>query len=406
MTFEENCPASPPPIFKISPKPPKAGVLTRLGQKWSGRKRGYEKIMKATQCRLINRNNPYHFNVVFSGVPFGPLFGDMYHLLLDTTWWKLLIGLSIFFFFQHLFFATLYYQDTEGLRGLHRNSGVLDFWSCFFFSVQTMQTIGYGVLSPDSVYCNILVCLQAFWGMLSTAIITGFVFAKIGRPSRQKRAIIFSEAAVVNNHERYWHGNPDRLAEGSYTQGGAPCLVFRFGNIRKSQVCEPRFRLLLIRQEKEQGDVEDERIEARAPGSHFPPNNECFRIHELNYEINSMEYRARGVDFSSALLPLPWTVVHVMDERSPLFGSTPDSLAYSEAEIIAVFDGTDEGCSAQLQARWSYTAREIIWNARLVPIVSRHNQSGKFLVDFSRFNDVQPTIYPKPRNDLGEGDEE
>ncbi|ELR16268.1 K+ channel protein [Acanthamoeba castellanii str. Neff] len=410
--------SSLPPIFESptssAPFLQKTGRFSRCWSRWSGRRSGWTPLHDSTQCRLITRENPYKFNLQRRGAPIAPLFADLYHALLDTKWWKLLIGLCLFFFVEHLFFAFLYYQDRGGLGGLKPSAEntLIDFWTCFFFSVQTMQTIGYGGLSPESVYCNVLVCIQAFWGMLSTAIITGFVFAKIGRPSRQKRNIMFSELAVVNNQERYWYGNPDRLSEGYYVQGGAPCFVLRFSNTRhglppdllglawpglaRSQVCEPRFRLLMLRREPVRGDEESERWDTGEEEG-------CIRVHELNYEIHSMENRARGVDFSSALLPLPWTVVHAMDERSPLHGATPASLAASDTEIIAILDGTDEGCSEQLQARWSYTYREIIWDARLVPVVSQDKRSGKYVVDLSRFHDITPIVAQPPSRSTTKG---
>ena len=102
----------------------------------------------------------------------------MYHFLLELTWWKLLVGLTVYFFLVHLFFAFLYSRDAHGIANTKGDPVTLYFWDCFFFSVQTMETIGYGGLYPASPYSNVIVCVQSYWGFLQTAIIMGFVFRK------------------------------------------------------------------------------------------------------------------------------------------------------------------------------------------------------------------------------------
>ena len=194
----------------------------------------------------------------------------------------------------------------------------LYFWDCFFFSVQTMETIGYGGLYPASPYSNVIVCVQSYWGFLQTAIIMGFVFAKISRPSRIKRHILFSEVAVVNKTSRYYQGSPDSLSTGSYVNERAPCLVFRVANLKQGQLCDTQFRLLLLRRETIDGK----------PCGPDVAHRSVFRLHELNFEINEQVGRVRGIDLSTPLLPLPWTIIHAMDENSPLYGATLSDLEY------------------------------------------------------------------------------
>jgi len=110
----------------------------------------------------------------------------------------------------------------------------------------------------------------------------------------------------------------------------------------------------------------------------------------LNFELNRQLGRVRGLNLSVPLLALPWTIIHPMDRHSPLFNATYDSLMESRAEIIAVLDGINEAVSDTFQARYSYLASEIVWNARFVPIVSQ--RGGKFVVDYSKFHDIVPII--------------
>ncbi|KAL6078690.1 G protein-activated inward rectifier potassium channel 2, variant 2 [Balamuthia mandrillaris] len=343
------------------------------------RRRQQSKRGKEVQCRLIDRAKPYKYNVRRHGLKYGALImGDLYHTLLDYTWWKLLLGYAFTFFCVHLCFATLYNFDKNGLGGIQPGEHRIEvtFWDCFFFSIQTMSTIGYGKLSPHSNYTNAIVCIQAFFGILFVAITTGFVFAKISRASRQKRYILFSDVAVVNCVEQYYEGSPDCLDEGGYTTGGCPCLVIRLANIRKSQLCETQLRLLLVRKERNSlyarrratssllrhnPNMHSEELDIyEEEGDYMDIMEEqsdemIFRIHELNFELNNQVGRVRSTDMSTPLLPLPWTIIHAMDKRSPLYGYTPELMRESNCEIIAVLDGIDEACSENLQARYLVT---------------------------------------------------
>ena len=175
---------------------------------------------------------------------------------------------------------------------------------------------------------------------------TGLIFAKVARPSRQKRYICFSEMAVINAQERYWEGSVDAVDQGRYRHGGVPCLTIRVANIRKSQLCDSGFHLLLVRKELEEPQSMDsdssfysEWTEENTQDNSEPLNeikreddqgqrertrdrarSYVYRIHELNFELNSQEGRTRGNDLPTPLLPLPWTIIHPIDEMSPLHG--------------------------------------------------------------------------------------
>jgi len=113
-----------------------------------------------------------------------------------------------------------------------------------------------------------------------------------------------------------------------------------------------------------------------------------YRIHELNFELNSQEGRTRGNDLSAPLLPLPWTIIHPIDEKSPLRGITPRGLEASNIEIIAIIDGLYEGSATSVQARFSWTHKEIIWNAKFAPMVFENSYKGCLESDYTKLSEV------------------
>eukprot|EP01116_Phalansterium_solitarium_P002752 TRINITY_DN1298_c1_g1_i6.p2 TRINITY_DN1298_c1_g1~~TRINITY_DN1298_c1_g1_i6.p2 ORF type:complete len:402 (-),score=159.73 TRINITY_DN1298_c1_g1_i6:238-1443(-) len=340
----------------------------------------------AVSCRLIRRSGGGRkLNVTRKHVPFTSVL-DLYHTVLDLQWYKVFLLIAIYFVVVNLVFAALYYAVLHATTQPDGDGGVT-FWQCFFFSVQTMQTIGYGHIEPSSFGVDLLICLASYVSMLDTALVMGIVFAKISRPSRLARQVMFSEVAVVNWVTRCY-------ADGRYSNAADyPSLVFRLANLRKSQLCNTALRLLLLRRELDSctpavaiasAECQCDGKQQQAP--RLPAS--VYRMHELAFEINDQIGRVRDLNLSVPALGLPWTVVHTMDKSSPLYGATLESLARCEAELIVIFDGTDEGCSDTIQARWSYTAAELRWNEAFVPIVRAAD--GTFEVDFARFSDTQP----------------
>eukprot|EP01087_Luapelamoeba_hula_P019643 TRINITY_DN6534_c0_g1_i2.p1 TRINITY_DN6534_c0_g1~~TRINITY_DN6534_c0_g1_i2.p1 ORF type:complete len:472 (+),score=54.49 TRINITY_DN6534_c0_g1_i2:47-1462(+) len=375
---------------------------------------GFRQLGAKPVVRLITRSNPYSINLKRIHLPFSRIYGDLYHTLLDQPWWRLFALITIAWLLVHITFACLYFADRHGINN---ESQVVNNWAdCFFFSVQTMETIGYGRLNPGSYYTNIVVCCQAYLGTIMWATFSGLIFAKIARPSRQKRYIIFSEVAVINDKERWWDGGADEVDKGRYQYGNMPCLVFRFANMRKSQLCDTSFHLLLVRREPEnlitqslpdpdEPDTPDssgqhqqhqqqppyfsDNTVRRAGGGRADHTRDIFRVHELNFEINTQVGRVRGNDLPSPLLGLPWSVIHVMDHTSPLYGATPESLRESNTEIIGILDGLYEGSANSVQARWSWTFSEIIWNAKFVDMVGLNSSRTSYVADYSLLSQVR-----------------
>jgi inward rectifier potassium channel len=279
-------------------------------------------------------------NLVRTGGRSGPL-RDLYLFLLVSSWPRLLALFAAGYLAANALFAGLYLLDPGDITGAHRDS----FRDAFFFSVQTMSTIGYGAMSPGTTWADALVTMESLAGLLGLAMATGLIFAKFSRP---RACVVFSRVAVVSNRD------------------GAPCLMFRVANERANHIAEARVRVVLARDSL---TAEGERLR---------------RLEDLSL------LRA-----DHPLFAFSWTVVHPIDERSPLHGETASSLAASDAELVVSLVGFDESFAQTVHARRSYVASEIVWGARFVDILSRL-PDGRRLVDYTHFHEVEPVSPAAP----------
>jgi len=236
----------------------------------------------------------------------------------------------------------------------------------FFFSVQTMSTIGYGNYHPKGTYINFIVCIEAWMSFITNACITGVIITKIQRPARLRHTMEFSKVAVINTTtEGFKLDNKDWYPTGKY-QSGIPTFSFRIYNLRKRLLCVPDLRLMLLKKE-----------------------GKNYVIHELDYDINRQTGRPRMNSFSKPHLQLPWTVVHTINESSPLYKQGRNEMVIGDFEIICVLDGVDELSSLNFQCRWSYLPHEIEWDHEFVPLVGRNGDM--FTIDYSKLSATVPT---------------
>jgi inward rectifier potassium channel len=262
--------------------------------------------------RVVHRDGTTHATRVGFRRPLGH---DVYLSLLRRSWSSLVALLFTFYLALVALFALLYLAQPGAIGGVAPGS----FGDAFFFSVQTLATIGYGVFTPQTVYGHALVTIEAFVGLLATALLTGLAFAKFSRTTAR---VIFSERAVVGALD------------------GRPCLMFRMANGRDTSVVEAQLRVSMIR------------------GRPTAEGGFIRRFYELPLE------RAWTPVFA-----LTWTAVHVIDEHSPLWGESAASLAGTDVEIVVSFVGIDETSSQTVHARFSYVPSEIAWNAQFVDIM-------------------------------------
>jgi len=290
-------------------------------------------LLSSQRPRLVNQKGG--MNVLKLGASRTNWWGDPYHLLLTISWPKFLGLLSLLYIAANALFAIAYLIGGDGIKNAQRGS----FADAFFFSVQTMASIGYGAMYPHTTYANILVTIEALIGLLGLAMGSGLMFARFARPTAR---IMFSKVAVI------------------VPQDNVPTLMFRAANQRYNQVLEAQVRMTLVR-------------------------------NTVTSEGEAMRrfYDMRLVRSQTPIFALTWTAMHPIDSDSPLYGITPEALEEMEAEVVITMTGLDETFAQTIHARHSYIPAEILWNVRFDDILVRL-PDGRRAVDYSRFHEVVP----------------
>jgi inward rectifier potassium channel len=258
---------------------------------------------------------------------------DLYHWVLSLSWPAFFAWLTVAYFATNALFALAFLAVPGCVANVN---GFLD---CFFFSVETFATIGYGVMAPQSRYAHTLVTVEALAGILATASITGVTFARLARPTAK---VLFSEKAVIA------------------TRNGIPHLQFRMANWRRNQIAEAQLHIMVLLQEKTQ---EGETL--RRPTS------------------------IKLVRDKNPMFLLTWTAMHPIDAESPFYG--PDAiekLRTVNAEIFLVLTGLDETLGQTIHTRYRYHLDDIVYNARFADILSLRDD-GTRIIDFDKFHDIE-----------------
>jgi inward rectifier potassium channel len=284
--------------------------------------------------RLMEANG--RFRVRRTGAEIG---SNFFHFLLTMSWAKFNILVFSFFFLLNLGFAFAYtIVGIEHLNGIESGTWEHNFIESFFFSTQTMTTVGYGRISPVGFYANILASAESLLGLLSFAVISGLMYGRFSRPTAK---IIFSKIMVVAPFEN--------------GQG----LMFRMANARRSELLDTEVNLILA---INQLDAMDKTIR---------------RFHNLELQFSKITF-----------FTLNWTIVHKIGEKSPFFGLSKQELTDAHAEILVLVKGIDETHAQQVHARTSFIADEIEWNAKFLPIVG-HDKSGRPEILLRRLGDFE-----------------
>lgn len=296
--------------------------------------------------RLVIRDGEFS-DIVRLGDPHSP-WRDLYHNFLKISWPKFIGLMGLIYLLINAIFALAYLLGGEGAIANVRPGSFAD---TFFFSVQTMASIGYGAMYPQSLYAHSLVALESFVGLLFIAMLTGMSFARFSMPTAR---ILFSHYAVIAPHN------------------GIPTLMFRTANKRHNRILEAQMWVTLVRDE-------------------FTAEGEFFRRF---YDLTLT--RAH-----TPLFGLSWTAMHPIEPTSPFYGETYDSLSRANAEIIVILTGIDETLSQTIHARHSFVTEEILWNYRFRDILGR-TADGKRAIDFNNFDQVD-AIQPIAKSLPGPG---
>jgi inward rectifier potassium channel len=260
-------------------------------------------------------------------------FRDFYHHTLTIPWIGFLALGSAIYGAANVVFAVLYLLQPGAIVNARPGS----FADAFFFSVQTMATIGYGQMAPGTLYANLLMTLETAVGLMVVALTTGLVFARFSRPTAR---VLFSRVAVVGPHN------------------GVPTLSFRLANQRRNQLLQMQVGVTLVRDEK------------TAEGA----------IMRRFYDLRLA--RARTPIFA-----MTFTVMHQIDEDSPLLEIDAAGLAAQNGELVVTASGLDETMSQTVHARASYLPHEILWDHRFVDVFG-YTEDGRRAIDYRRFHDT------------------
>ena len=260
---------------------------------------------------------------------------DVYHSLLTTAWAQFFALVLVTYLGANLLFAAGYLAIGDGIEEARPGN----FSDAFFFSVQTMATIGYGKMAPRGLAANLLVTLEALIGLLGLALVTGLVFAKFSRPTAR---VIFSRNAVITRFD------------------GVPSLLVRMANERGNQIAEAQAHLVLLRTER------------------TPEGEEVRRAHDLHLRRSH-----------SAFFAFTWLVVHPITPDSPLHGETPESLRAKDVDLVASMTGLDETLSQSVHARHAWMPDQILWGHRFADVLVSL-PDGRRAIDYRRFHMVEP----------------
>ncbi len=291
---------------------------------------------KTPRWKILNKDGS--FNLRRKGPKKFPI-SDLYHYFLSASWGEFFLWVFILYMAINVEFATAYFFcGPDALGGIRDGTRLDRFVDCFFFSVQTIATIGYGRISPVNLIANILVTLEALLGMLCLATVTGLFYARFARPTSR---ILFSRPALIT------------------TLDGEKVLMMRIANERLNQIAEAKVGLSLVRTE-------------------VSKEGESFRkIYSLKLE---RDY--------SPVFALTWTLIHPIDAGSPFYQATLEDLERVGTEIFVSVSGVDETFSQNIHARYSYTPEDLVWGGRFKDIVHRQDD-GKVLVDLQELHTLE-----------------
>lgn len=299
-------------------------------------------VARESRKRLLNRDGS--FNVVREGLSYFQSLSP-YHYLLTTTWPRFLGLVVLFYLVTNVVFGAAFFACGPGqIAGSTAIDLRHQFLEDFFFSVQTFATIGYGGMHPVGLAANLLVTLESLVGLLGFALATGLLFARFSRPTAR---ILFSKHAIIAPYR------------------GITAFEFRVANARKNELVQVHAQVLLTRFKRDGGS---------------------------SREFMPLKLERERVTF----FPLAWTIVHPIDETSPLHGLTVDDLIADDAEFLVLFSGIDETFAQTVHTRSSYKAQEIVWGARFTNLFNPPKPDGVLSIDIGHLHRIEKMLPPAP----------
>ena len=263
------------------------------------------------------------------------VFGDLYHRCMTATWPQFFAGTLAYFLSVNALFTLLFALGDAPVANAPSGLNM----QLFYFSTETLATVGYGDMHPQTHYGHLIASTEIFLGLIFSAVLTGLIFARFARP---RALLIFARHPIIGAHD------------------GKPTLMLRVANARHNTIGNANARLWLLRNEQ------------TVEGSRFR------RI--LDLALVRAEHPS---------LTLSWTLFHVIDAASPLFGQTPADLTASASGFMISIVGHDESSGQDVHARESYSAEDLRWGHRYKDIISTR-EDGRLAIDHRLFHEVAP----------------
>lgn len=289
------------------------------------------------QTRLINKDGSFNIDRIevsrWSSV-------SMYHAMITMPWKKFNLIVFTYFMIINLLFACAYYwTGIDGLNGVQAQNNTDKFLEAFFFSTQTMSTVGFGRINPITHLASSIAAIESLVGLLGFALATGLLYARFSRPVAR---LLFSKNAIIAPYKK------------------TNAFQFRIANkMRNSQLSDMHCRVTVAKYEIENGT----RVK---------------RFRPLILELKNIVF-----------FPMTWTINHPIDEESPLFGMTTNDMKEADLEFLISLNGFDDTFSQNVSSRYSYTSEELIFGAKWISVFAL-NENGQTLQDLNKISDFEP----------------
>ncbi|MDB5002897.1 MAG: Inward rectifier potassium channel Kirbac3 [Mucilaginibacter sp.] len=286
--------------------------------------------------RLVNRDGS--INVKRKGLSIFNT-SNNYHTLITMSWAKFWLLVLSGYLTANIIFAFIYVSLGPGtLNGAVGNTFFYRFMDAFFFSAQTISTVGYGHISPHGMAANSVAAFESMMGLLAFALATGLLYGRFSRPSAK---IKYSEHLLVAPYRDNGKG-----------------LMFRLTNLRRNTLIDLQMEVIFSYNE----DVDGKKIR----------------------RFLSLELERKRV----SILTLSWTVVHSLDNDSPLKDITPEEMANGEASFAVLLKAFDDTFSQTVHSRTSYMYDEIVWGAKFKPTFDR-DEEGRIVLNLDKIDDYE-----------------
>lgn len=262
---------------------------------------------------------------------------DSYHKLITMSWLKFWLLVLAGYLVINTIFAFIYLAiGVQNLGGAEGTNAYQHFWDAFFFSAQTISTVGYGHINPKGMQTNSVAALESMLGLLAFALATGLLYGRFSRPTAK---IAYSENILVAPYKENYNG-----------------IMLRLANLRRNTLIDLQIEIIFSYNENVNG--------------------------QLIRRFLPLELERKRV----SILTLSWTVVHALDENSPLKDITTEELKNSDASFSVLLKAFDDTFSQNVHSRTSYQFEDIVWDAKFKPTFNR-DKEGKLVLDLSKINE-------------------